>query len=353
MASPLRRLTPRELADGAAEWPPLLDGAGLVDPLVVVDLDVPTGADTARRAAERAGSVDRLLVGVRTRGQVPPELAVLTEALDTTLAPTGGRTVVPSADPAAALTLLQAAVTVHPQPVLVLGQVLRTSEHLSVDAALDVESYAYSTLLGGPDFAHWLGERGPRPLPPPAVRPPLLVRRAGDTLHLTLNRPERRNAYGAQLRDSLVEALRLAVHEETLQVVLDGAGTSFCAGGDLDEFGTTPGPGTAHLVRTRGGAGRLLHRLAERTTVHLHGSCIGAGIELPALAGRVLAHPGTVFRLPEVGMGLIPGAGGTASLPRRIGRWRAFHLCATGVALDAATALAWGLVDALTGDTVG
>ncbi|MEE2031764.1 enoyl-CoA hydratase/isomerase family protein, partial [Rhodococcus chondri] len=202
------------------------------------------------------------------------------------------------------------------------------------------------TLQGGPEFARWLEERGPRPLPPPAPAEPTSIAREGDTLHVTLDRPERRNAYGTQLRDSLVEALRLALLDDSIEhVLLDGAGPSFCAGGDLDEFGRTPDTAIAHLIRTRGGAGRLVARLADRIEVRLHGHCVGAGIEIPAFAGRVVADPATVFRLPEVSMGLIPGAGGTVSVPRRIGRWRAMHLFVTAAPLDAQRALEWGLVD--------
>ncbi len=77
----------------------------------------------------------------------------------------------------------------------------------------------------------------------------------------------------------------------------------------------------------------------------MHGTCVGAGVELPAFAGTVVAGPNTTFRLPENAMGLIPGAGGTVSIPRRIGRWRTLHLALSGMALNAATALAWGLAD--------
>jgi enoyl-CoA hydratase/carnithine racemase len=174
----------------------------------------------------------------------------------------------------------------------------------------------------------------------------VLLDRSGDRLRITLNRPERRNAYGRELRGALVDALELAELDPSIgRVLLDGAGPAFCAGGDLDEFGTTPDLVTAHLVRTRGGAALGLHRLADRTEVRLHGACVGAGIELPAFAGRVVATPDATLRLPEVGMGLIPGAGGTVSVPARIGRWRTLHLALSGRALSAPTALAWGLVD--------
>ncbi len=85
--------------------------------------------------------------------------------------------------------------------------------------------------------------------------------------------------------------------------------------------------------------------MSGRVTAHLHGACIGAGIELPAFVGRVVADPDSRIQLPEIALGLIPGAGGTVSLPRRIGRQRTAWLGLTGARIDAPTALAWGLVD--------
>lgn len=286
---------------------------------------------------------DGLVVGVSTE-PVPSEAAA---PLDVTIVPPAAATsreFVGAEDPAAAADRLRAAAEANPQAAQVLAQVLRAGVS-DVNAALDFESFAYSTLLGGAEFRKWLDERGPRPLPPPSVEP-VVLDRDGELLTITLNRPERRNAYGRELRDALVEGLRLAELDPSVgRILLTGAGPSFCSGGDLDEFGTTPDLATAHFVRTRHGAGRLLHRLAARTEVRVHGSCVGAGIELPAFAGRVIAAAGTTFRLPEVAMGLVPGAGGTVSIPRRVGRWRACYLALSGVPLDSATALTWGLVD--------
>ena len=138
-----------------------------------------------------------------------------------------------------------------------------------------------------------------------------------------------------------------AADPEVREIVLRGDGPSFCSGGDLDEFGTTPDPATAHVVRTTRSPARLLAALAERVTVRVHGACIGAGVELAAFAGRVTAAPDAFFALPEIGMGLLPGAGGTVSIPRRIGRQRTAWWALTGARIDAGTALAWGLVDAI------
>ncbi len=79
-----------------------------------------------------------------------------------------------------------------------------------------------------------------------------------------------------------------------------------------------------------------------------HGACVGAGTEMAAYAGRVVATPDAFFALPEVRMGLVPGAGGSVSVPRRIGRWRSAWLALTGDRLPAMTALRWGLVDEVT-----
>jgi enoyl-CoA hydratase/carnithine racemase len=149
------------------------------------------------------------------------------------------------------------------------------------------------------------------------------------------------------MRDALVDALTVALSDPALRIILNGAGPAFCSGGDLDEFGTLPDPATAHLVRLAQSSGVLLSLLSPRVEARLHGTCLGAGIELPAFASRLVADPDTVIGLPEVTMGLIPGAGGTVSLARRIGRHRTAELALTQKRLDATTALDWGLVDGI------
>src|ERR1700733_13934432 len=161
------------------------------------------------------------------------------------------RQTVAVADPDGVAGSLNAAATASPQASVILGRVLRITEALPVPDALAGESLAYSTLLGGPEFARWLAGRAARATPPPAGDP-VLVRRDGAILRVTLNRPERRNAYSRGLRDALADALRVAQSDPAItRVVLDGAGPCFCSGGDLDEFGTTPDPVTAHFIRTR------------------------------------------------------------------------------------------------------
>jgi enoyl-CoA hydratase/carnithine racemase len=338
------------LAGGAAQGPLIDDAGQVMDPLLAVDLDVPADSvllDRARRAAQAS---ERILIGVRACEPLDEPWHGLLATLSVTLTAEGlgalPRSCVALSDPAAQARLLQSAAAASPQAALVLAQVLRASDQLDVRSALDGESFAYSTLLAGAEFRRWLDGRPARPAPSPAPGPPVLVERDAGVLRITLNRPARRNAYSRELRDALADALVVAAVDDSIsRVTIAGSGPSFCAGGDLDEFGTTPDPATAHFVRTYAGAAALLHRVADRTEAWVHGACVGAGTELTAFAGRVIARPGTTFQLPEIGMGLIPGAGGTVGIPRRIGRWRTLHLALSGSRLDVATAARWGLVD--------
>ncbi|MFN8036480.1 MAG: enoyl-CoA hydratase/isomerase family protein [Acidimicrobiia bacterium] len=261
---------------------------------------------------------------------------------------------------AAALDATTAGVEARPLAAVAAVQLLRLSASLGVVDGLVAESFTYSTLQSGPGFGTWLADRlsgRPPAAAPPAAEPPaaassgvdpepLLAERDGERLRITFNRPEVHNAFGFEVRDALVEALRLAVADRTIDsVVLAGRGPSFCSGGDLREFGTLEDPVRAHLIRTSRSAGYWLHRVSDRLSARVHGWCIGSGAELAAFAGHVSAAPDLAVFLPEVAMGLVPGAGGTVSLPRRIGRSRTAYLCLSGETIGAETALAWGLVD--------
>jgi enoyl-CoA hydratase len=214
-------------------------------------------------------------------------------------------------------------------------------------AGLVAESFVYSTLQSGAEFNAWLAAR-PKPSSKksPENEPACRLQRDGGRLGITLTRPARHNAFSRAMRDALVEGLQLALLDASIEeVVLRGEGASFCSGGDLDEFGSLSNPAMAHAIRTTRSPALLISRLANRTRVELHGACLGAGIELPAFCDRICATEDAFFALPEVGLGLVPGAGGTVSLPRRIGRQRTAWLGLSGSRIDSRTALAWGLVD--------
>jgi enoyl-CoA hydratase/carnithine racemase len=217
-------------------------------------------------------------------------------------------------------------------------------------AGVITESLAYSTLQAGPEFARWLDERGPTRVP--VIADPVVAQRDGDTLHVTFNRPQRHNAFSTDARAALLEALAVAQLDQSVTgIVLSGNGPSFCSGGDLAEFGTFTDPASAHLARTRHSPAIVLDALTARfgraCRARVHGRVLGSGLEMAAFCGWVEAHGDSVLGLPELGLGLIPGAGGTVSVTRRIGRWRTAYLVLSGRTIDADTALAWGLVDAI------
>jgi Enoyl-CoA hydratase/isomerase len=239
---------------------------------------------------------------------------------------------------------ITAAVARFPIASVALALLLRGRDGRSLDEAVVAESATYSMLQAGPEFAAWRSTYSTKTVVADAEAPVLLEREEG-RLRVTLNRPNRHNAFSAAMRDDLVTALEVAVLDEDLHVVLNGNGPSFCSGGELAEFGSFVDPASAFQTRLTRSAARQLVRIADRVTVRVHSFCLGAGIELSAFATRIVAHPDTVFALPELALGLVPGSGGTASLPPRIGRHRTALLALTGRRIDATTALAWGLID--------
>ena len=238
------------------------------------------------------------------------------------------------------------AVTNNPVAAMLLVRLLRHNERVDVSDGLFAESLAYSTLQHGAEYQSWLATRNERGQVVEPKAPAVLVSVNDGELRLTLNRPDKRNAYSAAVRDALCEGLQLLADDDSLQhAVLDGAGDCFSSGGDLDEFGAATDAGLAHASRVTRSVGALIHRLRDRIEVHVHGACVGAGIELPAFAGHIKARADAFFQLPEVSVGLIPGAGGTVSILPRIGRRRLAYMALTGARVDAETALSWGLVD--------
>lgn len=232
-----------------------------------------------------------------------------------------------------------------PLAALVLVQVLRGTETLPAAAALPIESLGYATLQTGPEFRRWLAAREPLPV----VRrgeAPLLMQRIGAGLRLQLNRPAQRNAIDVGLRDALCEALQLVLADPSIErVEIRGNGACFSIGGALDEFGSIGDGSIAHAIRSVRLPANLLVQCASRIEFHVHSACIGAGAEIPAFGARVTASRNAFFQLPELQFGLIPGAGGCISLPRRIGRQRTAYMALSMKKINAATALEWGLVD--------
>lgn len=246
---------------------------------------------------------------------------------------------------------IAANVQANPHAARVIVGLLRALPKLSLADGLEMESLAYGVLQAGEEFQTWLEKRGPvEAAAPGKVR----AERVDDTLYLELDRPEADNAIDVSMRDGLSEMLQLAVIDTSIcRIVLTGAGRSFSLGADLSEFGTTRDPAVAHAIRQQTLPAHWAARCGDRIEVHVQGACVGAGLELAAFAGRIITGPRAWFQLPELAMGLLPGAGGCVSLTRRIGRHRTAELILSGRRLNAREALAWGLVDEISADEGG
>ena len=161
-----------------------------------------------------------------------------------------------------------------------------------------------------------------------------------------LNRPDRYNALGARIVEELGEALdEVEGTGEARVMILTGAGEkAFCSGVDLKERAAMDADERWAHNRALNTFAERLARLQVPTIVALNGLAFGGGLEITLACDFRIAVEGATFSLPEVGLGIIPGAGGTQRLPRLIGPTRAKEMILTGRRIDAATALEIGLV---------
>jgi enoyl-CoA hydratase len=162
---------------------------------------------------------------------------------------------------------------------------------------------------------------------------------------LTVNRPEVRNALDRQTVDELTAAIRHCDAAASVgAVILTGAGDRvFVSGADIRQMrDRRRDDGLAAINST---AFSAVERSAKPTIAAVNGHALGGGCELALACDLRVAADHATFGQPEVGLGIIPGAGGTQRLPRLVGLGRASQLVLTGDPIDAATALAWGLVN--------
>lgn len=166
------------------------------------------------------------------------------------------------------------------------------------------------------------------------------LERDGDVAVIVINNPPI-NAGSAAVREGLMAAIATVQRDDSLKgAVLIGAGTTFVAGADLREFGQP-------LVEPQLPAViRAIEDCGKPVVAALHGAALGGGFELALGCDARIAAPGTVVGLPEVTLGIIPGAGGTQRLPRIVGIPRAITMVCSGERVSSGPALAAGLVDA-------
>jgi enoyl-CoA hydratase/carnithine racemase len=186
----------------------------------------------------------------------------------------------------------------------------------------------------------------------PGEPEPVLMALRDEVAVLTLNRPEVGNAFNEAVRHQLPEMLeRLDKDEHCAAILLCGAGErGFCVGADIKEQRVI---GTSVQERRRMRDNAWIDRVArisKPVIAAIHGYCLGGGLELALACDIRLAAKGSVFGLPETGLGLIPGGGATQRLPRVIGLGRALDMLLTGDRVDADQALAMGMVSRLCED---
>ncbi len=239
-----------------------------------------------------------------------------------------------------------------PKAAAACAHLLRSTESLPASNALRLESMCYAMLQGSAEHLAWREAQPVSCASPPCEAgnqaDSVKLDRLGDTLVVRLDQPFTLNAIDRVMRDQLYDAFEMAHIDRDIRLIkLRAEGRVFSVGADLSEFGTTRDPATAHALRVRTLPANLLANLPCALDVHAPGACIGSGLEIAAFATTLTASPDAWFQLPEIAMGIIPGAGGCVSIPRRIGRSRALLMMLSGRKLSAKHALEWGLIDSI------
>lgn len=165
--------------------------------------------------------------------------------------------------------------------------------------------------------------------------------------YITLNRPRVLNAYNIRMRDELYQLLEAIRDDPEVRVaIFKGAGEkAFCAGADLTEFLSAPPPVFARQARFERDIWGLFLSIRQPLIAAVHGFVLGSGLEISLCCDLRIASADAQFGLPEVGLGIIPAAGGSQTLPRTVGRALALEMLLTGRWLKADEAYRWKLVN--------
>jgi len=160
----------------------------------------------------------------------------------------------------------------------------------------------------------------------------IIYEKSNDIGYVTLNRPQALNAYNLQMRDELYQVLGAIRDDPEVKIaIFRGAGErAFCAGADLTEFLSAPSPVVARQARWERDVWGLFLSITKPLIAALHGYVLGSGIEIALCCDIRLASEDAQFGLPELGLGIIPAAGGSQTLPRMIGRAKALEILFTG-----------------------
>jgi enoyl-CoA hydratase len=175
----------------------------------------------------------------------------------------------------------------------------------------------------------------------------LIYEKKDEIAYVTLNRPQALNVYNIRMRDDLYQVLGAIKDDPEVRVVIfRGAGEkAFCAGADLSEFLSAPSPAAARQARFGRDVWGLFLSIPQPLIAAVHGYVLGSGIEIALCCDIRIASEDAKFGLPEVGLGIIPAAGGTQTLPRTIGIGKALEMLLANRRLTAEEAYHAGLVN--------
>ncbi|WP_336881061.1 enoyl-CoA hydratase-related protein [Rhodococcus globerulus] len=175
----------------------------------------------------------------------------------------------------------------------------------------------------------------------PDAEPTVLVRKDGHVTILTLNRPDRRNAFNRDMRKSIKKQLWIADADDDVRVVvITGAGSAFSSGVDLPEALTGPPP------RTEGSTpGQVLRAITKPVIAAVNGPCYTGAFEFAVNCSFIIASENAVFADTHASIGLLNGWGGSAMLPRVVGLPAAIQIILSGDPINAETALRIGLAN--------
>jgi enoyl-CoA hydratase/carnithine racemase len=181
------------------------------------------------------------------------------------------------------------------------------------------------------------------------VEQPVILELEGPVGRIILNRPERINAINDGIRHGLPAALRQLERDANVRaIVVAGNGPKgFCAGADIHESRASETPIDAHRRMASAPWIDAFAHVTKPTIAAIHGICMGGGFEIALACDIRMASADALFSLPETGLGLIPGAGGTQRLPRLIGIGKALDLMLSNDRVDAQEALRLGIVTRL------
>lgn len=164
---------------------------------------------------------------------------------------------------------------------------------------------------------------------------------------ISLNRPQFLNVYNLKMRDELFQALGAIKEDKEIGcLILRGEGEkAFCAGADLSEFLTAPSPVIARQARWERDVWGLFLSLEIPAVAAIHGYVLGSGLEMALCCDLRIASEDAVFGLPEAGLGIIPAAGATQTLPRVVNKAKAMEMLLAGARLRAEEAYQLKLVN--------